>query len=128
MINAFVQEKKKEKFRSKWVVNKKAGHQESRLQFRPFIDDLHVQRHKGLITWNGTNTVGLKKIITNLYFLETFRWLINLLMTTPYSTHYFFLLLLRRRRRRRVNDVYKSCYVRGCIFARIHTQFPLSVC
>lgn len=41
---------------------KKAGHQESRLQFRPLIDDLHVQRHKGLITRNGTNTTEPRKL------------------------------------------------------------------
>lgn len=64
----------KEKFQSKWVVNKKPGHQESRLQFRPLIDDLHVRRHKGLITRKGTNTsrTKKKKIIANQYFYEWF--------------------------------------------------------
>jgi hypothetical protein len=64
----------KEKFRSKWVVNKKAGHQESRLQFRPLIDDLHVQRHKGLITRKGTNTAGPKKSSPIYISEKTFRW------------------------------------------------------
>lgn len=74
----------KEKFQSKWVVNKKPGHQESRLQFRPLIDDLHVQRHKGLITRKGTNTSRTKKkIIANQYFYEwfsewyTYWWLLH---------------------------------------------------
>lgn len=61
---------RKEKFRSKWVVNKKAGHQESRLQFRPLIDDLHVQRHKGLITRKGTNTTRPKKSSPIYIFVE----------------------------------------------------------
>lgn len=50
----------------------KAGHQESRLEFRPFIDDLHAQRHRGLITRNGTNTASGEKIIAHPWFQETF--------------------------------------------------------